>query len=103
MNIYSKVMRKHGKSFFWASWFLDKNTANKLYAVYALCRRLDDLVDTSNKNSEAYEEIAKIISLSNNTQYNEIFEESFAYNNLAALHSVCVITCTQQQSSRSSR
>ncbi len=75
MNNYSKVMRKHGKSFFWASWFLDKNTANKLYAVYALCRRLDDLVDTSNKNSEAYEEIAKIISLSNNTQYNEIFEE----------------------------
>ena len=49
MNNYSKVMQKHGKSFFWASWFLDKDTANKLFAVYAMCRRLDDLVDTSKK------------------------------------------------------
>ena len=68
-------MQEHGKSFFWASWFLDKNTANKLFAVYALCRRLDDLVDTSNRNSEAKEEIAKVISLTNNNQYKETFEE----------------------------
>ena len=59
MNNYSKVMQEHGKSFFWASWFLDKNTANKLFTVYALCRRLDDLVDTSNENSEAKEEIVE--------------------------------------------
>jgi len=68
-------MQKHGKSFFWASWFLDKNTANKLFTVYALCRRLDDLVDTSNENSEAKEEIARVISLTNNNQYKETFEE----------------------------
>ena len=75
MNNYSKVMQEHGKSFFWASWFLDKNTANKLFTVYALCRRLDDLVDTSNKKSEAKEEIARVISLTNNNQYKETFEE----------------------------
>jgi len=75
MNNYSKVMQEHGKSFFWASWFLDKNTANKLFAVYALCRRLDDLVDTSNENTEAKEEIARIISLTNNNKYKETFEE----------------------------
>jgi len=68
-------MQEHGKSFFWASWFLDKNTANKLFTVYALCRRLDDLVDTSNENSEAKEEIARVISLTNNNQYKETFEE----------------------------
>jgi phytoene synthase len=68
-------MQEHGKSFFWASWFLDKNTANKLFTVYALCRRLDDLVDTSNKKSEAKEEIARVISLTNNNQYKETFEE----------------------------
>mgnify|MGYP003851690481 FL=1 len=68
-------MQEHGKSFFWASWFLDKNTANKLFAVYALCRRLDDLVDTSNENTEAKEEIARVISLTNNNQYKETFEE----------------------------
>jgi len=54
---------------------LDKNTANKLFTVYALCRRLDDLVDTSNENSEAKEEIARVISLTNNNQYKETFEE----------------------------
>ena len=75
MNNHSKVMQEHGKSFFWASWFLDKNTANKLFAVYALCRRLDDLVDTSNRNAEAKEEIARVISLTNNNQYKETFEE----------------------------
>ena len=75
MNNHSKVMQEHGKSFFWASWFLDKNTANKLFAVYAFCRRLDDLVDTSSRNSEAKEEIAKVISLTNNSQYKETFEE----------------------------
>ena len=75
MNNHSKVMQEHGKSFFWASWFLDKNTANKLFTVYALCRRLDDLVDTSNENSEAKEEIARVISLTNNNQYKETFEE----------------------------
>jgi phytoene synthase len=40
-----------------------------------LCRRLDDLVDTSNENSEAKEEIARVISLTNNNQYKETFEE----------------------------
>ena len=75
MSNHSKVMQRHGKSFFWASWFLDKNTANKLFAVYALCRRLDDLVDTSNKSSEAKKEITKIISHINNNQYKETFEE----------------------------
>ena len=75
MSNYSKVMQKHGKSFFWASWFLDKDTANKLFAVYAMCRRLDDLVDTSKKSSEAKKEITRIMSLMNNNQYKEIFEE----------------------------
>ncbi len=27
MSDYSNVIKNHGKSFFWASWFLDKETA----------------------------------------------------------------------------
>jgi phytoene synthase len=45
MKNYSNVMRKHGKTFFWATWFLDREVAPLLFAVYAFCRRLDDLVD----------------------------------------------------------
>ena len=46
-----------------------------MFAVYALCRRLDDLVDTSNQSSKAKEEISKIISLTNNNRPKENFEE----------------------------
>ena len=75
MSNYSNVMQKHGMTFFWASWFLDKPTANKLFAVYALCRRLDDLVDTSNQSSKAKEEISKIISLTKNNRPKVNFKE----------------------------
>ena len=62
MNDYSHVIKNHGKSFFWASWFLDKATAKKLFAVYAFCRRCDDLVDEPKKNAKAKDELSKIIS-----------------------------------------
>jgi len=75
MSNYANVMQKHGKTFFWASWFLDKPTANKLFAVYALCRRFDDLVDTSNKNTKTREELSKLISSASNNQRNKNFEE----------------------------
>ena len=75
MSNYANVMQKHGKTFFWASWFLDKPTANKLFAVYALCRRFDDLVDTSNKNTKPREELSKLISSASNNQRNKNFEE----------------------------
>ena len=75
MSNYANVMQKHGKTFFWASWFLDKPTANKLFAVYALCRRFDDLVDTSNKNTKTREELSKLISSASNNQRNNNFEE----------------------------
>lgn len=75
MSNYVNVMQKHGKTFFWASWFLDKPTANKLFAVYALCRRLDDLVDTSNRNTKTREELSKLISSASNNQRNKNLEE----------------------------
>ena len=41
----SQSMRKHGKTFYWASHFLEKEIANRFYAVYQFCRNIDDLVD----------------------------------------------------------
>jgi 15-cis-phytoene synthase len=41
----SQSMRKHGKTFYWASRFLEKEIANRFYAVYQFCRNIDDLVD----------------------------------------------------------
>lgn len=39
------VMRKHGKTFFWASAFLPREEAQDIYTLYAFCRFVDDHVD----------------------------------------------------------
>ena len=39
------LMRKHGKTFYWASFFLDKSNMQAIYSIYSFCRRIDDMVD----------------------------------------------------------
>ena len=41
----NSLMRKHGKTFYWASFFLDKSKMQSIYSVYSFCRKLDDMVD----------------------------------------------------------
>ena len=38
-------MRKHGKTFYWASFFLDKSKMQAIYSIYSFCRKIDDMVD----------------------------------------------------------
>lgn len=38
-------MRKHGKTFYWASFFLDKLKMQAIYSIYSFCRKVDDMVD----------------------------------------------------------
>jgi len=40
-----KILSLHGKTFNWASYFLTPHSRTKAVALYAFCRRLDDLVD----------------------------------------------------------
>ena len=40
-----KIMRDHGKTFFWATTFIPKEEAEDIYTLYAFCRFVDDLVD----------------------------------------------------------
>ncbi|WP_075534238.1 phytoene/squalene synthase family protein [Candidatus Pelagibacter communis] len=44
----SNLLKKHAKSFYWASFFLSRNTLDKCSSVYNFCRTLDDIVDTNN-------------------------------------------------------
>jgi 15-cis-phytoene synthase len=39
------LMRKHGKTFYWASFFLSKSNMEAIYSIYSFCRRIDDMVD----------------------------------------------------------
>ena len=43
MNI--NLLEKHAKSFYWASFFLSKETFKKCSSLYNFCRTLDDIVD----------------------------------------------------------
>ena len=45
----SSLLKKHAKSFYWASFFLSKKILNKCSSLYDFCRTLDDIVD-SNKD-----------------------------------------------------
>ena len=41
----SNLLKKHAKSFYWASFFLSSNTLDKCSSLYNFCRTLDDIVD----------------------------------------------------------
>jgi len=41
----SNLLKKHAKSFYWASFFLSSNTLEKCLSLYNFCRTLDDIVD----------------------------------------------------------
>jgi len=41
----NNLLKKHAKSFYWASFFLSKNTFQKCSSLYNFCRILDDIVD----------------------------------------------------------
>ena len=52
----SNLLKKHAKSFYWASFFLSGNTLDKCSSLYNFCRTLDDIVDDDN-NLETKKEI----------------------------------------------
>ena len=42
------MLRKHAKSFYWASFFLSKSVFDKCSSLYNFCRTIDDIVDSDN-------------------------------------------------------
>ena len=45
----TNLLKKHAKSFYWASFFLTSDVFNKCSSLYNFCRTLDDIVDDDNK------------------------------------------------------
>ena len=45
----NNLLKKHAKSFNWASFFLSNDTFNKCSSLYNFCRTLDDIVDDDDK------------------------------------------------------
>ena len=53
----SNLLKKHAKSFYWASFFLSKNALEKCSSLYNFCRTLDDIVDDDDNNLDLKREI----------------------------------------------
>ena len=47
------LMRKYGKTFYWASFFLDNTKMQAIYSIYSFCRKIDDMVDDAKNLSIA--------------------------------------------------
>ena len=45
----SNLLKKHAKSFYWASFFLSKTVFSKCSSLYNFCRTIDDIADENNK------------------------------------------------------
>ena len=45
----NNLLKKHAKSFYWASFFLSKEVFKKCSALYNFCRTLDDIADDLNQ------------------------------------------------------
>ena len=43
--MYKNLLKKHAKSFYWASFFLSKEAYDKSTVLYNFCRTLDDIAD----------------------------------------------------------
>jgi len=55
----SNLLKKHAKSFYWASFFLSSNILDKCSSLYNFCRTLDDIVDDDNNLSVKKEIFSK--------------------------------------------
>jgi 15-cis-phytoene synthase len=66
-EVNAQTLASHGKTFYWASFFLGKQTARHAASLYALCRHLDDAADDKNTAVEhkRYQLEQKKQSLSN--------------------------------------
>ena len=51
MNNPDQIIKKYGKTFYWASFFLEKKIKSRLFLIYSFCRRIDDLVDSNGNDS----------------------------------------------------
>ncbi|MDG1886812.1 MAG: squalene/phytoene synthase family protein, partial [Alphaproteobacteria bacterium] len=56
-----QVLAQHGKSFYWARFFLGKECSQKATHLYGFCRYLDDIADGHDKDR-----LDKLLQIKNN-------------------------------------
>ena len=75
----NNLIKKHAKSFYWASFFLSKPVFKKCSSLYNFCRTLDDIVDDNNKVEAKRENFLKFKKdFTNKDLNNPIIKEMWA-------------------------
>ena len=59
---HDSVMRNRGRSFYFASRFLDQTTAERAARLYEFCRAIDDIADRSTSKNEARDRLDQVLA-----------------------------------------
>ena len=66
------LIKKHAKSFYWASFFLSKQVFNKCSSLYNFCRTLDDIADKNSNLDFKIEQFNQFKNDFKNKNYNNL-------------------------------
>ena len=75
----NNLLKKHAKSFYWASFFLSSNILEKCSSLYNFCRTLDDIVDDNNNLEVKKENFSKFkMDFENKSLNNQIIKDMWS-------------------------
>ena len=93
----SKDLKREGKSFYWASFFLPKNSKKKAGTLYSICRYFDDIADKYSEDQTIYlKKSIEEIRTNKNNKVN-IFLQKNEINNLIFLDLIEGLILDQKQ------
>ena len=88
----SNLLKKHAKSFYWASLFMSRNTLDKCSSLYNFCRTLDDIVDDNNNLNEKKDIFSKFKNDFKNKNFNnQIIKDMWSVINSESISKQIVI------------
>ncbi len=91
------VLRKEGKSFYWASFFLPKTSKKNAGILYSICRYFDDIADKNSEDKTTY--LKTLINEIRNNQNNKVnlFLQKNKINNLILIDLIEGLILDQKQ------
>ena len=79
----SKDLKREGKSFYWASFFLPKKSKKKAGILYSICRYFDDIADKYSENQTHYlKDTIEEIKKNKNNKVNIFLQKSKISNSI---------------------
>jgi len=79
----SKDLKREGKSFYWASFFLPNNSKNKASTLYSICRYFDDIADKYSEDQTDYlKDTIEEIKKNKNNKVNIFLQKSKIDNSI---------------------